>query len=346
MSTCGEVPREDYSDFVPSSLLYAQPCKPIMIGHFNSLFIPIIYSIVLLLGVFGNGMLIFIIARYKHSRTLMDTFIFHLAVADFLLVLTLPFWMTEAISGWVFGSAMCKITGGIFALNLYSSILFLVCISFDRYMAIIHAIHIHRKRKPMYIHSACLIVWASCVLLAVIDLIFRDVYEPSYLDLKACTYLFGAENAESWKLALRLVHHCLGFFLPVAAMLYCYCMIFRTLWHTSIFKRQKSLKVIVAIVVVFVACWLPYNAVLFVDTLQSLGAIETHCAMLNILDISRTITQSLGLVHSCLNPLLYAFIGVKFRREMLSVLADIGSLKVPRLISRQSSREGGTSSEL
>ncbi|XP_072326294.1 C-X-C chemokine receptor type 3-like [Scyliorhinus torazame] len=316
-----------------------------MIGQFNSLFIPIIYSIVFLLGVFGNGMLIFIIARHKQGKTLTDTFILHLAIADLLLVFTLPFWMVEAVSGWVFGNAMCKITGGVFALNLYSSILFLVCISFDRYLAIVHAIHMYRRRKPLHIHGICLLIWVFCLLLALVDLIFRDVYEPSYLEMKACTYSFGVESAKAWKIFLRLFHHSMGFFLPVAAMLYCYCMIFRTLWHSNVFERQKSLKVVVTIVVVFVVCWLPYNAVLFVDTLESLDAIRANCAMLNTLDISRTVTQSLGLVHSCLNPLLYAFIGVRFRGEMLRVLADVGSLKVPKIISRQGSREGGTSSD-
>ncbi|XP_078092358.1 C-X-C chemokine receptor type 3-like isoform X2 [Mustelus asterias] len=337
---------EDYPDYFPTGFLIAQPCKPIMIGQFNSIFIPIIYSVVFVLGAFGNGALIFIIAQHKHGHTLTDTFILHLAIADLLLVFTLPFWMVEALSGWVFGNVMCKLTGGVFALNLYSSILFLVCISFDRYLAIVHTIHMYRKRKPIYIQLTCLLVWVFCLLLALVDLIFRDVYEPSYSDLKACTYSFGIESAEAWKLALRLVHHSMAFFIPVAAMLYCYSMIFRTLWRTDLFERQKTLKVVVAIVVVFVACWLPYNAVLFVDTLQSLGTIQTHCAMLNILDISRTITQSLGLVHCCLNPLLYAFIGVRFRGEMQRILADVRSLKVPQIISRQASREGRMSSDL
>ncbi|XP_067831413.1 C-X-C chemokine receptor type 3-2-like isoform X4 [Heptranchias perlo] len=339
-----EVTTEDYYDTWPGNLMIAQPCKPIMIGHFNSLFIPIVYSIVLLLGAFGNGMLIFIIGRYKQSRTITDTFILHLAIADLLLVFTLPFWMVEAVKGWVFGNAMCKIMGGVFALNLYGSILFLVCISFDRYLTIVHAVHMYKKRKPVYVHATCLFVWVFCVLLAVIELIFREVYKPSYSGMKACTYSFSLESAEQWKLALRMVHHVIGFFLPVVTMLHCYCMIFKTLWHANMFEKQKTLKVIVAIVIAFIACWFPYNAVIFVDTLQSLGAIETHCSMLNTLDISWTITQSLGLIHCCLNPLLYAFIGVKFRHEMAKVLAQFSCFKPTLIVSRQSSRGKGSSS--
>eukprot|EP00061_Rhincodon_typus_P001850 g15952.t1 len=202
----------------------------------------------------------------------------------------------------------------------------------------------YRKRKPVYIHVTCLVVWLFCLLLATVDLIFRDVYQPSYLTMKTCTYSFGVESAEGWKFALSLVHQCLGFFLPISAMLHCYCLIFRNLWRSNVFERQKTLKVVVALVVVFIICWLPYNVVLFVDTLQSLGAIRPDCARLNALDISRTVTQSLGLVHSCLNPLLYAFIGVKFRGEMLRLLSYASSRKDSHTFSRQSSREPRSSS--
>ncbi|XP_060708675.1 C-X-C chemokine receptor type 3-2-like isoform X1 [Hemiscyllium ocellatum] len=344
-----------YDDFDLSDLVVSQPCRPIVVENFVRVFVPILYSLVLLLGVLGNMMVILIIGRLRSARrTLTDTFILHLAGADLLLVLTLPFWAVEAVMGWTFGTTMCKLIGAIFALNLYSSILFLVCISFDRYLAIVHAIHMYRKRKPVYVHLACIVVWSFCLLLATVDLIFRDVYTSSYLNTSVCTYMFHPDSAAAWKLTIVATHHVIGFFVPMAAMLYCYCLIFKTLCRAHMLERQKTLKVVVALVVVFVVCWLPYNAVLFVDTLQSLGAIRPDCSGLNVLDISRTVTQSLGLVHCCLNPLLYAFIGVKFRREVLSLLAHVGcptgrlasgrhSGKLKRTISAISDSETSTS---
>ncbi|XP_067874596.1 C-X-C chemokine receptor type 3-2-like isoform X1 [Heterodontus francisci] len=327
----------DYYDGIDAlDFLNKQPCRPIVVEKFVRIFVPVLYSLVLFLGVLGNGMVILIIARYKRARrTITDTFILHLAIADLLLVFTLPFWAVEAVNGWVFGNTMCKLVGAIFAINLYSSILFLVCISFDRYLAIVHAIHMYKKRKPIYIHVTCFVVWVFCFMLAMVDLIFRKEYSSSYLNSTVCTYIFDPASAGAWNLSIRVAHHTIAFFMPMAAMLYCYCMIFKTLCHTQMFERQKTLKVVIAIVVVFIACWLPYNMVLFVDTLQSLGAIDTYCAMLNILDISRTVTQSLGLIHSCLNPLLYAFIGVKFRHEMVRVLVGIGCLKKKVLVSQR-----------
>ncbi|XP_078092357.1 C-X-C chemokine receptor type 3-like isoform X1 [Mustelus asterias] len=337
----------DYEEDIDAYLAKAQPCRPIVVERFARVFVPILYSFVLLLGILGNALVILVLGRYKRARrTITDTFILHLAIADLLLVFTLPFWAVEAVTSWVFGTVMCKLIGAIFALNVYSSILFLICISFDRYLAIVHAIHMYRKRKPIYIHVTCLLVWVFCLLLALVDLIFREEYNSSYLNSTVCTYIFHPDSAGAWKMTLRLAHHIIGFFIPMAAMLYCYCMIFKTLCHAQMFERQKTLKVVVALVVVFVACWLPYNAVLFVDTLQSLGTIQTHCAMLNILDISRTITQSLGLVHCCLNPLLYAFIGVRFRGEMVKVLVNLGCLKKKLVASRRGGKSKRASSAI
>ncbi|XP_072326293.1 C-X-C chemokine receptor type 3-like [Scyliorhinus torazame] len=330
-----------------TALLNAKPCRPIVVERFARVFVPVLYSFVLLLGILGNALVILILGRYKRARrTITDTFILHLAIADLLLVFTLPFWAVEAVNGWIFGHVMCKLIGAIFALNLYSSILFLVCISFDRYLAIVHAIHMYKRRKPVYIHATCLLVWVFCLLLALVDLIFREEYNSTYLNSTVCTYIFHPESANTWKMTLRISHHIVGFFGPMAAMLYCYCMIFKTLCHAQMFERQKTLKVVIAIVVVFVVCWLPYNAVLFVDTLESLGAISTYCAMLNILDISRTITQALGLVHSCLNPLLYAFIGVRFRHEVSRVLLDIGCLKKNLVTNRRPGKSKRASSAI
>uniref|UniRef100_UPI00398F7B16 C-X-C chemokine receptor type 3-2-like n=1 Tax=Pristiophorus japonicus TaxID=55135 RepID=UPI00398F7B16 len=331
----------DFSDFAK-----ARPCRPVVVQNFARVFAPVLYSLVLVLGVLGNAMVILVIGRYKKARrTVTDTFILHLAAADLLLVVTLPFWAVEAVWGWVFGPATCKIVGAVFALNLYSGILFLACISFDRYLAIVHAVHMYKKRRPAYIHATCLLVWLFCLALATVELVFREEYHSVYLNSTVCTYGFDPDSARAWHLALRLAHHLVGFFAPMAAMLYCYCLIFRTLCRAQMLERQKTLKVVVAIVTVFVGCWLPYNAVLFADTLRSLdGLAVSSCGALNALDIGRTVTQSLGLVHSCLNPLLYAFIGVKFRREALGALAGLGCRRDKAVAARRRAGRNGRAS--
>ncbi len=52
------------------------------------------------------------------------------------------------------------------------------------------------------------------------------------------------------------------------------------------------------------------------DSLQMLGVIVKTCALNNVLDVGTFVTESMGLAHCALNPLLYGLVGVKFRREL------------------------------
>ena len=84
--------------------------------RFDAVFLPLLYSVAVVLGLLGNGLVFWILAQKKRSWTVTDTFILHLGVADSMLLFTLPFWAAEATQteGWSFGTPLCKITGAVF----------------------------------------------------------------------------------------------------------------------------------------------------------------------------------------------------------------------------------------
>ena len=85
-------------------------------GHqrFQAVFIPVLHSLALVLGLLGNGLVLGVLFQLRRTWSVTDTFILHLAVADTLLLLTLPFWAMEASQGWIFGTGLCKLMGAIF----------------------------------------------------------------------------------------------------------------------------------------------------------------------------------------------------------------------------------------
>lgn len=85
-------------------------------GGSTAVAIPVLYSVVLVIGLFGNGLLLAILTLRRRSWTLSDTFIIHLSAADVLLLLTLPFWAVEAahLHGWCVGAFLCKFSGAVF----------------------------------------------------------------------------------------------------------------------------------------------------------------------------------------------------------------------------------------
>ncbi|KPP57120.1 C-X-C chemokine receptor type 3-like, partial [Scleropages formosus] len=335
------------------SIGYATPCSLEGTFDFATTFYPMAFSLVFVLAVVGNVLVLCVVRRYRHSRdgpcsfSLTDTFLLHLAVADLLLALTLPFYAIQWAKGWLFGDVGCKIVGGIFSLNLYGGILLLACISFDRYLAIVHAVSTGWHRRSCHAHIACAVIWGVCLSLSCVDIEYQKVIELPYLDRNVCHLVFPPDSSIQWQVTLQLVKLCLGFGLPLLVMLYCYVRIFRSLCHASRRQRRKSLRLIISLVSVFLLCWAPYNSFQLVDSLLKLKVLQGGCQMNKVLDFGTMISESLGLAHCALNPVLYGFVGVKFRKELLSMwkgmLASVGYLGLEGWGQNQRRRRGTTS---
>ncbi|XP_052434969.1 C-X-C chemokine receptor type 3 [Carassius gibelio] len=309
--------------------------------YFDSIFIPVLYSLALVVGLVGNGLVLVVLWKKRQYLNVTDIFILHLSLADILLLLTLPFEAVEAAYEWIFGTVLCKMTGALFKINFYCGIFMLCCISVDRYLSIVHAVQMYSRRKPIVTHRCCLMVWLFCLLLSIPDWIFLKDYKDSrHQDKTRCF----PDYSDSGHLATRLLYHILGFILPALIMMFCYSCILLRLRRGSQCKQKKgAIRVIVALVVAFFIHWTPYNITLIVDTIQTNETIDpsnqTSCGTLTSLDVALTATTTLGYLHCCVNPVLYAFVGVKFRQHLLDMLRPLGfTLKVPAgLVSRKSS---------
>lgn len=324
---------EDYENATPSSdSSVMAPCPQQDIYSFAQSFSPVVYVLLFLLAVVGNALVLCVIRRYRSSRrgrgggfSLTDTFLLHLAVSDLLLALTLPLFAVQWAHQWVFGLSLCKVSGALFSLNRYSGILFLACISFDRYLAIVHAVSSGWKGSARHAQAACALIWAACLALSGVDIVFRQVVDPAPLGhrqgLLCQVWLTG--NTTHWQVSLQMISLVLGFGLPVLVMLYCYVRIFRCLCTASRRQKRRSLHLIVSIVSAFVVCWAPYNCFQLADSLQALGAVAGGCLYGRVLDLGTLVTESLGLAHCALNPLLYGFVGVKFRRELAKMAEEL-----------------------
>ncbi|KAJ8349623.1 hypothetical protein SKAU_G00247530 [Synaphobranchus kaupii] len=274
------------------------------------------YILIFLMALPGNLLVGLVIRSCKTSLSPSDIYLLHLAVADTLLALSLPFWATSLLQGWVFGDAMCKLVSLVQEVNFYSSILFLVCISVDRYLVIVRAMETRKERRKLCSWAMCAAVWvAGCVLS--LPVLYSEAFVPDGQTRTVCLENADPESARALRLATRLVRHMLGFLLPLAVMLACYSVTLARLLRTRGFQKQRAMRVIVAVVVAFLLCWTPYHLSVMADTLMRARLVEFGCGARRSVDHALFATQSLGLLHCCINPVLYAFIGEKFRRNLL-----------------------------
>lgn len=234
-------------------------------------------------------------------------------------------------------------------MNFYCGIFLLACISLDRYMSIIHAAQMYSRRKPWLVHASCLSVWLFSLLLTLPDWIFLEAVTDGRWNKTECVhnYLLFSQSVSDWRLASRLLYHVVGFLLPSVVLLFCYsCILLRLMRGSQGLQKQRAIRVILALVAVFFLCWTPYNITLMVDTIQS-NSTREGCGMKTHLEKALTVTSSLGYLHCSLNPVLYAFVGVKFRRQLLDILRYLGCrLKMGASFkSAASSRRSSTWSE-
>lgn len=185
----------------------------------------------------------------------------------------------------------------------------------------------YSRRKPWIVQASCLSVWLLSLLLSIPDWMFLEAVWDGRRKKTECihNYLLFSQSVHNWRLASRLLYHTVGFLLPAVVLIFCYSSILLRLQRGSQgHQKQKAFRVILAVVMVFFLCWTPYNITLMVDTLQSNSTSDNTCDVRTSLEKAMTVTVSVGYLHCCLNPVLYAFVGVKFRRQLLDIMRPLG----------------------
>ncbi|XP_022072928.1 atypical chemokine receptor 4 [Acanthochromis polyacanthus] len=325
---------------------YPALCEKGDIRSFAALFLPIMYTVCLLAGLAGNALVVAVYAYHKRLKTMTDAFLSHLAVADLLLLFTLPFWAADAARGWELGEVICKIMSACYSVNFTCCMLLLACISLDRYLALARVQgkgksgQLQRVFSRRHCWKVCLVVWVTAFLLGLPDLILSEVRWASNRNI--CLAIYPPSMGQGGKAALEVAEVLLGFLLPLLVMVICYCSVGRALNGLPIQRRGrkwKALRVLLIVVGVFVVTQLPYNVLKVYRAMDSVYSLVTHCGTSKVLDQAAQVTESLALTHCCLNPILYAFVGSSFRQHMMKVAKKFGEKRRKRSRRRETHAE-------
>lgn len=245
-------------------------------------------------------------------------------MADLLFCLTLPFWAVDAHCGWIFGNFLCKLLSGFQEAAVYSGVFLLACISVDRYFAIVRATRV-LSSNHLLVKVVCGVVWLVAGVLSLPVTIQRESINAEDLGQTICYENLTGESSDHWRVSVRILRHTVGFFLPLVVMVFCYGWTVVKLFHTRNQHKHKAMRVIMVVVLAFVLCWLPYNITVLIDTLVRGGSLEVNeCEGRYTVEAVLNVTQVLAFMHCAVNPILYAFIGEKFRNQLLLALYKHG----------------------
>lgn len=289
---------------------------------FRSHYEPPLFWVIALVGGAGNLAVIWIYLNFpRRLKTMTDVYLLNLAVADLLFLVTLPLWAAEASNGWSFGSVLCKVNSALYKVNLFSSMMLLTCISVDRYVVIVETTKAQNSQAERRRCSrvVCLGVWLLASLLAVPELLFAAPAEAG--ELQYCRMVYPPDLGNRNKIVMLSLQVAMGFCVPFSVMAFCYSVIIAKLLKTRNFQKHKAMRVILAVALAFIVSQLPYNGVLVMKAVQvSNATVSETCDEMKRFEIAQHVLKSLAYVHACLNPFLYAFVGVRFRRDVLQLL--------------------------
>ncbi|XP_067305916.1 C-C chemokine receptor type 4-like [Pseudorasbora parva] len=303
---------EFYDEYIDPS---AYSC---VYGSYGASFFPVLYSLFFVVGFLGNMLVVWVVLMGVKLRSMTDICLLNLAIADLLLVSSLPFLAHYARDQWVFGGFMCTMVLSFYYIGFYSGIFFIVLMSVDRYLAVVHAVFALRVRTRKYGIFASLVIWIIAVFASFPELMYLKT-----IDVNNQTYCihYPTHDQKSYQYS-RIIgifkRNIMGLILPLIVIGFCYSMILKRLW-TAGSSRRQAVRLVIVVMVVFFCCWVPYNVASFVKALELNELITPSCDSSKTIGLSLQITEALAYSHSCLNPIIYMFVGEKFRRHLFKL---------------------------
>ncbi|CAG9766857.1 unnamed protein product [Ceutorhynchus assimilis] len=246
----------------------------------------LVYIILFLIAAVGNLTVFISLFRSRHRKSRISLMIRHLTVADLIVTFVMiPIEVGWRLTGrWMAGNVACKIIQFMRALGPYLSSNVLVCISLDRYFAVMYPLRVNvaRKRGKLMLLAA----WgASLVYCLPQCFVFNLRSHPQNPDFKQCV-TFGSFPNEFLELAYNLSCILFLYFIPLSVIVVAYSCILAEISRTSKSHNNKSkavdqangklrlrrsdtknierarsrtLRMTVTIVVIYIFCCTPYT---------------------------------------------------------------------------------------
>ncbi|EMP39681.1 C3a anaphylatoxin chemotactic receptor [Chelonia mydas] len=349
----------------------------------------IIFIVTFILGLLGNGLVIWV-AGLKMKRTVNTVWFLHLAMADFLCCMSLPFSIIHLIlhEYWPYGHFLCKVIPSAIILNMFASVFLLTAISTDRCLMVMKPVWCQNHRTVRLASVMCGCIWLLAFVMCCPAFLYRETFTDE-LGKTVCRYQFGDDRdygdyMDYWNgndsalssgisldenpvgfssadipgslyndtdllgnwndyfsyssrpttlLTISITRIVFGFLLPFSIIAACYILIAVKMHGARFTKpRGKTLRVILVVVVAFFVCWAPFHAVEALSLLAMPGTRFRETVAL-----WDHLSTALAYANSCINPLLYVFVGRDFRRKARRSVQGILEVAFSEEVTRSTS---------
>lgn len=328
----GQIDPED-SDKVTVS----QEVSATLRSHLTTVFIPVVYIIVFAVGLPANCMAIWVFLFRTKKKHPSSIYMANLALADLLFVIWTPLKISYHFNGnnWIYGEPLCKVLISFFYGNMYCSILFIACLSVQRYWVVAHPLSHQRKNNKVAV-GVSVAVWAFIWLTTTPLYLYDHTANLKEPNITTCHDVSVIRDPLDPFPSIQFPYYyfifmgTVVFLVPCIVIVIAYIMLLRVLGHTmedsaAAKNRHKAVVLIVVVLVTFLVCFIPSNIMLVVHySLLKDGVINNGYSFY-------LSTLCLASLNSCLDPFIYYFVSEDFRNHVKNTLLCRSSRTVERM---------------
>ncbi|XP_035218592.1 somatostatin receptor type 5-like isoform X2 [Stegodyphus dumicola] len=284
----------------------------------RTIFVVVILDIVLsAVSIAGNVLVVYAVLRYRQLRSVTNVFILGLAAADLLVGLNVPYYILFYFN---FRSLSCHRISCLlrYWFTIYTSGCSMLCVvgvAVDRYIAILHPLSYHRLMRTRHASAYVLAVWISMGIVSSLPLLgVGDQFDPS----KECDlyYTHTKEYALAAVASVVLVT-----FIVTTTL---YSMIFKEAWrhkravvalelNHKVRQETKTARMMALVMSVNFLGFLPY---LIVITLRYVDGLNQER-----IGFFKPFVVCCYFGKSAINPVVYGWKNKDFRHAFRKILS-------------------------
>lgn len=317
-------------------------------SYLLALFI-VVYAFIFFVGVSGNALVVFVVAHNRAMQTITNIFIANLAVADVIMcLLAVPFTpLSGLLHNWLFGDVLCRVVPMAMGASVHVSTMTSTAIAVDRYFVIVHPFVGRMKTVVCVLVTG--VIWVVAISISLPLAIHQTVTRIEAHSISVCHEQWPEDSSRQF---FSIVSLLLQYIVPCSVICFCYVSVSLSLRRRAlarignssrsrdqleIRRKRKTNRMLVAMVTIFVSCWLPLNLIQLI--------VEYHEELFQWKYFLLTffVTHVIAMSSTIYNPFLYAWMNENFRKEFNYVIPHLISCGIRRCRDvRRSSAESSS----
>ncbi|XP_053529786.1 succinate receptor 1-like [Ictalurus punctatus] len=277
-----------------------------------------VYALEFIFGFIGNLVVvlgyIFCLPAWKST----NVYLFNLSVSDLIFVCTLPeLSYNYAHNLKKFNSSLCMINRYILNVNMYSSILFMMWVSVDRFLLLCHPQreHILLTLKAAWFITILNWIWVTIQIAPLIIFIVQDLEQNGWTVCRD----FGSLGEPRVILIYTVLLTISGYVLPLVGLFLSSQRMVSVLMKREEMRGrsfQRPVRIVRASAIMFLVLYTPIHIMRIVRLTSRLPELNLSQCIMDYINSSFLVTRPVAFAHSAVNPVFYFLMTDSFKEAL------------------------------